>query len=228
LIGHLVTEHAVLTVGGGVLGLVAGAWTIQLLVGLIPPDMLFRLPFLSGLRLNGRVIAFASVLTIITTLLVSFAPLSRLSWSSLSRDFAEGSRGSAGTTWRRLEGRLVVVELAVTMMLLTGAGLLGSSFYRLVRVDLGFQPDNVATVQVAAPHVASDENEKVVALVGEITSRITALPGVQSVGISSLLPVKFNGNTDWIRFVGRPYDGGHIEVNQRAVARHAVRNKSVG
>jgi ABC-type antimicrobial peptide transport system permease subunit len=128
LIRHFVAEHAVLTVGGGVLGLVAGAWTIQLLVGLIPPDMLFRLPFLSGLGLNGRVIAFASVLTFITTLFVSFAPLSRLSWSNLSRNFAEGSRGSAGTTWRRLGGRLVVVELAVTMMLLTGAGLLGSSF----------------------------------------------------------------------------------------------------
>jgi predicted permease len=218
LIRHLVVENLAVTVFGGMLGLVAGVWTIRLLMALFPPDILIRLPFLSGVGLNYRVAAFACALTTIFTLLITSASLSRLPWSNLSRGLAEGSRGSAGTAWRRLGGKLVVVELAVTMMLLTGAGLLGGSLHRLLRVELGFQPDNLATIQVAAPDVSYGDKEKSVALGREITGRIASLPGVQSVGIGSLLPVTFNGNTDWIRFVGRPYDGGHIEVNQRDVS----------
>ncbi len=218
LIRHLVTENLALTISGGVLGLITGGWTIRLLLGLVPPDMLIRLPFLSGLGLNTRVIAFAGGLAAISTLLISLAPLSRLSWWDLSRGLSEGSRGSTGTTWRRLGGKLVVLELAVTMMLLTGAGLLGSSLYRLLGVELGFQPDGLATVTVAAPDVFYGKTGQAVALGREITRRIASLPGVQTVGLSSVLPVSFNGNTDWIRFVGRPYNGGHIEVNQRDVS----------
>ncbi len=66
---------------------------------------------------------------------------------------AEGGRGSAGTLWRRFGANLVVVELAVAVVLLAGAGLLGKSFYRLLHVDLGFQPDHLATLQIAAPDV---------------------------------------------------------------------------
>ncbi len=218
LIRHLVVENLAVTVIGGMLGLVASVWTIRLLMALLPPDMLIRLPFLSGVGLNWRVAAFACALTTMVTLLITGASLSRLPWSNLSRGLAEGSRGSTGTAWRRLGGKLVVVELAVTMMLLTGAGLLGGSLHRLLRVELGFQPDNLATIQVAAPDVSYGDAEKSVALGREITGRIASLPGVQSVGIASLLPVTFNGNTDWIRFVGRPYEGGHIEVNQRDVS----------
>jgi len=218
LIRQFAVENLALTIVGGMLGLIAGVWAIQLLAALVPPEMLIRLPFLSDLGLNFRVVFFACALTIVVALAITGAPMSCLSWSNLSRGLAEGSRGSAGTTWKRLGGKLVVIELAVTMMLLTGAGLLGGSLHRLLRVDLGFQPDNLATIQVAAPDASYGDNTKAVALGREITSRVAGLPGVESVGIASLLPVTFNGNTDWIRFVGRPYDGGHIEVNQRDVS----------
>jgi predicted permease len=111
------------------------------------------------------------------------------------------------------------VELAIAMVLLAGAGLLGKSFYRLLHVDLGFQPDHLATLEVAVPQVRYGKDEQLVALGRRVVSRIASLPGVKSVGIGSQgLPLGGNGNTDWIRFVGRPYSGEHNEVNERHVS----------
>jgi predicted permease len=99
-----------------------------------------------------------------------------------------------------------------------GAGLLGKSLYQLLHVDLGFEPNQLATVDVAAPPSSYKNDEQAVALGRQVVSRIASLPGVVSVGITSVRPVRFNGNTDWIRFVGRPYHGEHNEVNQRDVS----------
>jgi hypothetical protein len=77
--------------------------------------------------------------------------LPRLRAGLFQEALATGSRGSAGNTWSRLGSKLVVLELAAAMVLLVGAGLLGKSFYRLLQVDIGLQPDHLATLQVAAP-----------------------------------------------------------------------------
>ncbi len=130
---------------------------------------------------------------------------------------AEGGRGYAGTFWRRFGSNLVVVELAIAVVLLVGAGLLGKSFYRLLHVDIGFQPDHLATVTVALSDATYAKDEQIVAVERKIESRIASLPGVESVGLATVLPVSFNGNTTWIRFVGRPYNGEHNEVNRREV-----------
>jgi len=112
----------------------------------------------------------------------------------------------------------VVLDLATAMVLLVGAGLLGQSLYRLLHVDLGFAPEHLATLSVVAPDATYGKDPQALALSRQLLSRISALPGVQSAGIVSVLPVSFNGNTDWIRFAGRPYSGEHNEVNQRAVS----------
>jgi macrolide transport system ATP-binding/permease protein len=218
LIRQFVTEGLVLVVGGTGLGLVAAQWAMRLLTRLIPENMMAGMPFLHGLGLNVRVSAFACAISLLAAVLFAITPTLRLSFSEMRAGLAEGSRGSAGNTWRRLGSKLVVLELATAMVLLVGAGLLGQSFYRLLRVNLGFQPDHLATLQVAAlgPRYAKDE--QTVALARQIVSRIATLPGVKSVGITSVLPVNYNGNTDWIRFVGRPYNGEHNEVNQRDVS----------
>ena len=130
----------------------------------------------------------------------------------------EGSRGSAGKAWRRLGSRLVAVELAIAMVLLVGAGLFGKSLYRLLHVELGFRPDHLATIALAAPDVRYQKSEQRVALGRELVRTVKSLPGVQSAALASQLPVSYNGNTDWIRFVGKPYDGKHIEVNERDVS----------
>ena len=218
LVRQFVTESLVLVGLGSVAGVTISGWLMQVLLGLIPAPMLASMPFLSGAGLNVRVLACAGAIALAATVVCSLAPMLRLARSDVRAGMAEGERGSSGNTWQRLGFKLVVLELATAMVLLVGAGLLGKSLYRLLNVDLGFRPDRLATLQVAVPGTRYPEHEQIVALGKQITERIAALPGVESVGLASLIPVSFNGNTDWIRFVGRPYNGEHNEVNQRDVS----------
>ena len=112
---------------------------------------------------------------------------------------------------------LVVVELSIAVILLVGAGLLGKSFYRLLHVDVGLDPSHLATVQMAIPQNAYVKPEQKVALFHEVIRRVSALPGVESVGITSDLPVQCNCDTDWIRIIGKPFHGEHNEVDERDV-----------
>jgi predicted permease len=113
---------------------------------------------------------------------------------------------------------MVVIELATAVVLLTGAGLLGKSLYKLLHVDLGFQADHLATINVGLPDAVYSKNVQVVGFARAVLERVSNLPGVESAGITNLLPVSCNCDTDWVRFVGRPYNGIHNEVNGRDVS----------
>jgi predicted permease len=219
LIRQFATEGLLLVAISGTLGLLGAAWIIQLLTRLIPPDMLAGMPYLHGLGVNFHVGVFAGAASLLAAGLYSITPMWRLSLSAMREGLAEGSRGSAGTMWRRVGSNLVVVELAIAMVLLSGAGLLGKSFYRLLHVNLGFEPDHLAMLEVAAPPDRYGKDPQVVALGSRVVSQVASLPGVRSVGlVTQGLPLSGNGNTDWIRFVGRPYNGEHNEVNERHVS----------
>lgn len=217
LIRQFVTEGLVLAVTGSALGLVGAHWTMQLLTKLIPADMLGHMPYLQGLGWNLRVWAFAGAVSLISAALFSLTPALRLSFSDLRAGLTEASRGSAGMTWRRLGSNLVVLELATAVVLLAGAGLLSKSLYRLLQIDLGMQPDHLATLRMAVPHATYPKPEQVVAIEHKVRSSIANLPGVQSVAVSSTLPL-VGGNTMWIRVVGRPFHGEHNEVTYREVS----------
>jgi macrolide transport system ATP-binding/permease protein len=218
LIRQFVTEGLVLMAAGTLLGLAAADGAMQILMRLISKDMMANMPYLRGLRVNSHVLAFAGAIFVLAAILLSLPPMLRLPLTKLREGLTEGGRGYAGTLWRRFGTNLVVVELAIAVVLLVSAGLLGKSLYRLLHVDLGFQPDHLATVQVALSDANYTKDEQVAAAGRQILSRVSSLPGVQSAGISSVLPVSFNGNTTWIRLVGRPYNGEHNEVNQRDVS----------
>jgi macrolide transport system ATP-binding/permease protein len=222
LAAQLFTEGLVLVAAGSLAGLALASGTIQVLLRLIPKDLAASVPFLAGIGLNFRVVAFAAAISVLAVVLFSLTPIVRLrsagSGAEMRNGLAEGSRGSAGTLWRRFGANLVVLELAIAMVLLVGAGLLGKSVYRLLHVDLNFQPDNVAIVQVALPDAAYSKDPQVIAVEQEILRQVAALPGVTSVGIGNMIPLSGNGNTDWIRFEGKPYDGTHNEVNARDVS----------
>jgi macrolide transport system ATP-binding/permease protein len=215
---QFVTEGLLLVVAGSALGIASAYGAMQLLMRLLSKDMLLQMPYLDGLSLNLRVLGFAGVIALLAAIVFSLTPILRLSVEDMREGLTEGSRGSAGVLWRRLGSNLVVAELAIAMVLLVGAGLLGKSFYRLLHVELGFQPDHLATLHIAVPDVTYTKDEQGIALARQIVSRTSALPGVKSAAIASILPVSGNGNTDWIRFVGRPYDGKHNEVNTRDVS----------
>jgi predicted permease len=216
LIRQFVTEGLVVVAAGSILGLVAAQWAMRVLLRLIPTDMMANMPFLDGLTLNSRVVAFAAAVSLVAAVLFSITPTLRLSSLEIREGMAEGNRG-AGNTWRRMGSKLVVLELATAMVLLVGAGLLGKSFYRLLQVEPGFQPDHLITLAISSPRTSYGNDQQAVALGRRVVDHLKSLPGVTSVALTTTLPVTFNGNTDWIRFVGRPYNGQHNEVNQRQV-----------
>ncbi|MGA3041723.1 MAG: ABC transporter permease [Bryobacteraceae bacterium] len=217
LVSQFVTEAVVLVAAAAAVGLASARWLMRLLIGLIGADQMAAMPFLYGLDLNVRVLAFAAAVSLAAAAIFSIAP----AWRSFSPDLraglAEGGRGSAGTTWRRFGANLVVLELATAVVLLVGAGLLGKSFYHLLHVDMGMQPDRLATLRVAEPDSVRNSDAKTVALAHQIVSRIASLPGVESVALSSMLPV-VGGNTMWIRVIGHPFHGEHNEVGYRQVS----------
>ena len=218
LIVQFTIEGAVLVVVGGTLGLIAADVSMGLLTHLISKDMMASMPFLSGLGLNLDTLLFAGVVCIAATVLFSVTPLVRLPFNQIKEGLAEGDRGHAGTLWRRLGANLVMVELAIAVVLLVVAGLLGKSFYRLLHVDIGFDPSHLATVQLALSDTAYPKDAQQEGVGRKIVDRVSQLPGVASAGLTNVLPVSFNGNTWWIRVVGHPYNGEHNEVNARDVS----------
>jgi predicted permease len=214
---QFVTEGLLLAAGGSLAGLAVSVWTISILRNLIPKSVAAFVPFLSHVGLNLDSILFAAVIAILATALMALTPILRLSFQDIRAGLGDGGRGAAGRFWRRMGANLVVIELAVAVVLLVGAGLLGKSFYRLLHVDLGFDATHLATVQMVAPDASYPKPEQQVALLREVTRRLSALPGVASVGLTTSLPVDCNCNTDWIRIVGKPFHGEHNEVNERDV-----------
>jgi macrolide transport system ATP-binding/permease protein len=215
---QFVTEALVLVLAGGLLGLLFAYGGMQVLLRLISKDMLAYVPYLAGVNLNLHVIAFAATILLLAATVFAMTPVLRLPLTALREGLTDGGRGAAGTLWRRLGANLVILELAIAVVLLVSAGLLGKSFYKLLHVEFGFQPDHLATVQVVLPETTYAKDPQVVAVSRQILDRVATLPGVKSAGLTSVLPVSGNGNTDWIRIVGKPYNGEHNEVNQREVS----------
>ena len=218
LFRQFVTEGMVLVSSASALGLFFSVWAVRMLLSLIPADMLGGMPYLESLGLNSRVLVFAIFVALLAGVLFAVTPALRISFLELRDDLAEGGRTGAGRVWRRLGANLVTVELATAVVLLVGAGLLGKSFFRLLHVDLGFEPERVASLLVIAPDVGYEKEAQQIALANNVVERFRQLPGVQSAGLSSTLPVSCNCNTNWIRFVGKPYSGEHNEINYRAVS----------
>jgi macrolide transport system ATP-binding/permease protein len=218
LIRQFVIEGLVIVVVGSIAGLVSSHWAMQILKGLIPTDMIGGMPYLHDLALNSRVLMFAGAVAAFAAALFSLTPSFRLSSLETRDGMAEGGRGAAGKVWTRIGSKLVVLELTTAMVLLVGAGLLGKSFYRLLQVEPGFETNNLITMRVTAPRANYSKDEEALAFGRKLQEEVKRLPGVTSVALADVLPLSFNGNTDWIRFVGRDYNGEHNEVNQRAVS----------
>jgi macrolide transport system ATP-binding/permease protein len=215
---QLATEGMVLVAGGALVGLLFADGAMRILSHLISKQMMTNMPYLQGLGMNAHVLIFAGALALLAAMLFSAMPILHLRSSDIRDGLTEGGRASAGTLWRRMGGRLVVIELATTMVLLTAAGLLGQSLYRLLHVEVGFPVDHLATLQVRLSDTEFPDDPEQIAFTRRILERIESLPGVRSTAVTSVMPVSCNCNSDWIRIAGRPYNGDHITVNDRNVS----------
>ena len=197
---QLLTESLVLAGVGGALG-VGVAWLATSFLSSMAGPML--LPG-QQLTLDGRVLAFAAGLTLAAGLVFGIAPALFVSRTSAS---GEGRRHTESGGRARLRSALVVAEVALSLTLLVGAVLLGRSFLALTSVDPGFGVDNVMTFQVAAPSAEYPEGRQQ-GFYAHLYDRILAMPGVESVGGVSILPLSGSFSCDGIEIVGRPAPPG--------------------
>jgi len=210
-------EAMALVITGSLMGLGSAYLAIKLLVKLVPANEIEGMPFLLSVGLTPQVLAFAACVGLLAVVVFALTPAWRVNRGNLRGDLAEGGRGSAGNTWRRLGTKLIVLELATAVVLLVGAGLLGKSFYRLLHADLGIKTDHLATLVVEAPKSYA-EGEKPMILERLVLSRIGSLPGVQSVSISSHLPAHaWDGGVSLV-VPGRPTNGKRNDVPERDVS----------
>ena len=211
-------EGAVLASVSAVLGLTAAYRTIPWLFGLIPERRLRGLPYFREAGLHPRAFLFTCVVALLAVILFSVAPVFRIPTANLREGLAEGGRGSAGTVWKRFGSNLVAIEFAIAMVLLGCAGLLGKSLYRLVHMDLNFNPEHIATLEIDMAGTRSAGVEQQIALWRRISERISALPGVIAAAHSSDLPVTCNCGAEEFRVVGQAWNGEHNRALQRVVS----------
>jgi predicted permease len=192
VVRQLVTEALLLTIIGGALGLVLGYWSLDALAWLGLSD----LPRAHEIRMDGAVFAFTLGLAALLGVVVGAAPvvqLARVSLSGVLRE--EGRTGTAGRGARYVRRGLVVSQVAIAFVLLIGAGLLLTSFQRLLGVDPGFVPEHVLTVRTHPMPSAYPDDAALTAYTNRALERLRALPGIESVGATSFLPFSWNASS---------------------------------
>jgi len=187
MVRQFMAETLLLSFAGGAIGVVASLWGVHWLLKLAPSET----PGLAGVSMNLPVLFFAfGICMVVAVGLGTFTAL-RSGSNDIRTTLAEGGRGSAGSFRTQFIGRsIVVAQLAITMTLLIGAGLLGRSLMRVLSVDPGFRTEHVVTVDLALPSAFSQELKiQRVEFLNNLFSRLRALPGVEDVGGTNALPL---------------------------------------
>lgn len=186
ILRQLLTEAAVLSVAGGVLGAAIGAAGTRFLVSLAPAGT----PRIEEVALDARVLGFTAAVSLASVLVFGLVPALRVARRDLHDALKEGGRGrDQGSSGRSLRSALVVVQVALALVLLIGAGLLVRTFDRLNSVDLGFEPEGVLTVNLNLPGARYPDGPARIEFYAELERRLAALPGVQQVGLNSSMPL---------------------------------------
>lgn len=192
LIQQFLAESFVLTFVGGVLGILVATWAVKVLPAILPTN----LPRQQGIAMNIAVLLFAVAAIVTVAFLLGLFAAWRAGAGELQETLRAGSRSYSGSgASQRLRGILVIGEIAITLVILVGAGLLGRSFLRLISTSPGFRQDHLITMEFSLPAAnwdkATDQSAiaRQIHLMDDILSRLRAIPGAESVGLSGALPV---------------------------------------
>jgi putative ABC transport system permease protein len=196
---QLLTESLALGVMGGALGLLFAFWGLGLLPAALPTD----LPFWMKFNLDGRVLGFTAGVTLLTALVFGAAPASQASNVSLNEALKEGGRSASGAARHRTLRSLVVAEVALSLVLLIGAGLMTRSFMRLQHTSSGFNPENLLTLRLNLP-VAKYDFPQRRAFFQQLLERIRATPGVEAAAAAFNLPLREAANERSMTVEGYP------------------------
>jgi putative ABC transport system permease protein len=202
LVRQFLTESLVLAAVGGALGVLLAMWGTRLLVSVIPAGL--DLPRVREIGVDLRILVFAFIVTLLTAVLFGLAPSISAARSAPASALREATRSSSGRRRNGLGSVLIVSEVALALMLLAGAGLLGRSFWTLSRVNPGFQAERVLTIRTTLPTLRYSTDDRIRAFSRDLLERIEHLPGVRSVGSADYLPMSRIGAGSSFEIEGRP------------------------
>ena len=216
LLRLLLTESVILSLAGGCLGLLLALWGTDALLALAPDNI----PRLNEVGVDGRVFGFTLAVSLLTGIVFGLIPAIHASKPDLNEALKEGSRGSTGgATGKRIRSILVVVEVALSLVLLIGAGLMIRSFSRLQQTHLGFDPENVVALNLSLSRSKYPEEHQHVAFYQAALERLRAVGGVQSAGATTGLPLTLSVSGSDVRIEGHPdpEPGTETIINTRSV-----------
>jgi putative ABC transport system permease protein len=187
---QLATESLLLSIGGGVAGLLVGRLCWSIFKNLVPSQIAGN-----GFALNAPVLLFTAAVSILAGAFFGIVPSLRATDVALSESLKEGARAGESRGGLRLRDALVVAQFAMAFALLVGASLMIETLWNLRRMDLGFRPDHLLTMEVPLPGAKYNTNEKLRAFYRDVLDRVRALPGVKAVGFGSDVPFTSVGDT---------------------------------
>ena len=214
---QLLTESVMLGLLGGAAGVLLGSWGVGFLVKAGPQ----QLPRLDEVSIDGRVLAFTAAIAILTGVLFGLAPVMQVATGNLHELLKRGARGAAGSLRRhRTRSALVVVEVALSLVLLVAAGLLLRSFASLAKVDPGFRAQNVLTFGVSLPPARYSSDARTSGFFQALLDRMATLPGVSAAGGVNPLPFSGSNNSGSFRIEGLDLPAGATapHADQRIVS----------
>jgi predicted permease len=206
-------ESLLLAIVGGALGFALSVWALQLLLKAIP----FQLPFWMYFGLDLRVLGFTIAITLLTGLIFGALPALHTSRIDLNDTLKEGGRGTSGAQGYS-RSLLVVTEIALSLILLVGAGLMIQSFLRLQRVNIGLDPKNVLRASVSLPQTKYREADQQATFFKKLQAQIQSLPGVEVSSATTMVPLSGGGWGRSLTVEGYPI----LPVGQAPMIQHTV------
>ena len=216
LVRQLITESVLLSLAGGVAGVIVAVGSFAFLRQLIPPG----LSLFVDLRLDSMVLVFTLVLSAITGVVFGLAPALQLSRVDLNEALKQGGgRTSLSAGHRRLQNTMIVGEVALAMVLLVGAGLLIKTFARLRDQYSSLRPESVLSLRTTLPESRYKDSQRRFAFYDQVLERVNAIPAVVAAGYTTSVPLDWKGGTNGISIEGRPAERGvHYDANHRQIS----------
>ena len=212
LVRQFLIESLLISILGGASGLLITAWTLTFLKHLVPTSMANS----TTIGIDFTLLAYTALVSLVAAVLFGSVPAFHAARSDLGEALKQsGGRTGFAASGSRFRRALVISELALSVTLLVGAGLLIKTFANLQNLDAGFRPGNVLTMRTSLPQNKYREPEKRSAFYHQVLERVSALPGVQHAGYTTSVPLSWKGGTGWFQVEGKPLaEGGDANFRQ--------------
>jgi predicted permease len=213
VVRQLLTESMLLSIISGIAGLLLAIWGVRLLVALSPD------PRMSAVGVNMKILGLTLLVSVITGLLFGLAPSLLASQVDPNKTLKESSLNTSGSNRHRLRSLLVVSEIALALVLLVGAGMMITTFMRMQSGNLGFNTDNVLTMQIATTGDQYTEAFRSAAFFQQLIDRLKTIPGTDAVGVTNVLPLSGTEFDNSFKIEGGPRPPGEVrQAEYRAIS----------